>query len=1227
MLDVLRFWRDVEIFNIPDAPTARNPGRSGGATPADDAESDLFPDSDDASVDAADLAELTVSRPRTRVVQRFATSAARVGDRQSSFPPLLPWADPRFRVPDESQGRSCESEAPEPEAESGDDGPPAPASYAHAVYLGVGPKQRFVEFILRTHSIAPTDDEIYRPASGQGWLAAFIVGERGVPLPKSYTAASFAVGSGLLRERRSLDDISGDLQARSAAFDERMDERRQNLAHDQPDAAPFPLTWEDLIAEWARVHQPLGGTDDIDGDGPLGPFIVVQSVPLYARKDGSLNLPPEQAATFLNSFFLDDLTALIQDGPAAFGAALTQYLGQDSPVAERLDLLADPRALAEHVRPDILPAGRWLSAPNEHLALAQQAAVYQILDRIGQRDGDRSRGLMAVNGPPGTGKTTLLKDVIAEVVVQRARRLSALKDPQELFTERAIQVGGGDDKRPAAPALRADVVAGTEIVVTSSNNAAVQNISFELPFSCDRSAFPDASYFPEVAALVARKFRLQRKDPWGLLSGALGAKANRDKVAGALMGYEKAVDLDKAETHPAPGQASSLKPWLDLARRQASAGKGRASRRRWDEAKADFAKRSAELEATRAELAAVHEAMHELPRIPAERDNLQLQRDKQHRDKQSLQAEETTRLSGRSAEEAQNRAMLQALESRCTVQHAQCAGAADTLREARDLSDPGWLARGLKKMLGVETRGYRAWKDEVKHARAALNVAQAELKAIDDERDRLARQMTAFAERAEESRREYGKQAQALDARIAELDRQLKDLNARETLLTERMLAVRAGADSRDGERHLPDDAFFALPSDEYHRRSLWVSERLDRARSELFLSALRLHEATMMATANSWFKVLRVVRDVLGGHAQPKTDEDLATVWRSLFFVVPVVSTTLASFGRLFQDMGCESLGWVLIDEAGQATPASVAGALRRARRAVIVGDPLQIEPVVTVPRKLVEHLGANRGMEDLIVTRWSPSVQSAQTISDRTMLLGAMVGDDWTGLPLRTHRRCMSPMFEIANRIAYDGQMVQATRAKGVEPDLFDSCWIDVRGRSVDKVVDAEIDALGRILESFLQEWPQVVNSKGEREPASVYVISPFRDVALACKDRMGEDSALGRQFSKRKLAVDAGTVHTFQGKEASIVFLVLGSAPGDAGAGSRRWATGKPNLLNVAVTRAQQRFYVIGNYADWASLRFFSEMAEAAGLMTRTRIEDVAASKRVRLVPTSDAPAIAE
>ena len=84
--------------------------------------------------------------------------------------------------------------------------------------------------------------------------------------------------------------------------------------------------------------------------------------------------------------------------------------------------------------PERYPLGRW---PSEFSpALMQQMAINIAL----AEENAGGCGIFSVNGPPGTGKTTLLKDIIAEYVVRRARLLADLNQPDDAFTETPILV-------------------------------------------------------------------------------------------------------------------------------------------------------------------------------------------------------------------------------------------------------------------------------------------------------------------------------------------------------------------------------------------------------------------------------------------------------------------------------------------------------------------------------------------------------------------------------------------------------------------------------------------------------------------------------------------------------------------------------------------------------------------------------------------------------------------
>jgi len=178
---------------------------------------------------------------------------------------------------------------------------------------------------------------------------------------------------------------------------------------------------------------------------------------------------------------------------------------------------------------------------------------------------------------------------------------------------------------------------------------------------------------------------------------------------------------------------------------------------------------------------------------------------------------------------------------------------------------------------------------------------------------------------------------------------------------------------------------------------------------------------------------------------------------------------------------------------------------------------------------------------------------------------------------------------MFGISNRIAYDGQMVHAPGPKTtvVGDVLGPSGWHDVDGDADSKWSPDEGERVVALL--------RAIAARSVRDP-DVFVITPFRIVAQELRTRLkGEKDLFGR------LGVDVdewlkdrvGTIHTVQGREAEAVILVLG-APKASQNGARAWAAGAPNILNVAVSRAKQRLYVVGSHGAWRGVGHARDLA---------------------------------
>lgn len=1067
---ILRFWRDVEVLNIPAAPKTRNRNDAHG-----------------------------------RLEQQFLTLEADT---------RLPWAEGHPGYLESKEGRE----------------------WRHTVYLGVAGMKELAQMVIqRTCPNVQLTENDLQQLGGNGYLGIFTLNGQGLINNESYVPASFIIGLTQFQNDNHLFDIKDALQKAEDRFKER---RKGQIsgASDTTESMKGPTSRKDIEAELQELLKPVASISE-----HIAFRVVIKSS--CGRKEVDL----------LNSFYLADLDGLISRSASnSLGAALSAYLGKPSSSKSRRNILVNHEAMARAVSAADLPLGRWPSNKSHHLMLAQQAAVNQICAM------HNSRGLIAVNGPPGTGKTTLLCDVIADVVVRRAQSLAELPNSWHAFENKAA-VGGLDFYR-----LKHGIVGGTGIVVSSNNNAAVENITKDLPMlgKISTADYPDAGYFQDVARQVAAAANIQG-DVWGIVAAALGNQDNRRKFIDAFYPYQAASTYR-------PGEPCDMRSVL-----KAQDGIAKeAGEEAWQAAKREFLDSLKRVQSIRESFVRAENLCAQIRSIETE----------MAATKQTLQNTpaklEAARAKGAStihdAEQKLALATKTSQEAKEQEQDVQLAldAALIHLKIAEQDAALGVIER-LLKLIGRQSASsvkneehLRAERQNVARQQDTLLKKRAWRREAELHESQCKRQYDATREATADACRKISAEAEACQSRQLAAGKKLQQFAREIRVMQESGLIV-------------PDALFFALPAEKRHLSSVWVTEEFDELRGRLFLAALKLHEATLRSCHWKAMKNLAAVRAMLSqSMPHPLTEAERGAVWDMLFFVVPVVSTTLASFDRLFEGLGRESLGWLLIDEAGQATPQSVAGALWRSRRAVIIGDPFQVEPVMTVPSAVIAELSNRYG----VGPEWSPALHSAQTLADRTMCLGAYVGSGpdaiWTGMPLRAHRRCIDPMFKVANAIAYEGQMAQANSSPNdVTSPLGESAWIDVKGTSAEaQVVKEEIDAFVKMLARLKGSWPTLDNGKASK----VYVISPFKLVANAAQDAIRRAG----MWRKPEMPIDAGTVHTFQGKEAEIVILILGSQPGKAGGGSRAWVSQKPNLLNVALTRAKLRIYVIGNSKDWGA-----------------------------------------
>lgn len=257
-----------------------------------------------------------------------------------------------------------------------------------------------------------------------------------------------------------------------------------------------------------------------------------------------------------------------------------------------------------------------------------------------------------------------------------------------------------------------------------------------------------------------------------------------------------------------------------------------------------------------------------------------------------------------------------------------------------------------------------------------------------------------------------------------------------------------------------------------------------------------------------------------------------------------------------------------VIIDEAAQCTVAAILPMLYRAKRALIIGDPRQLAPVVQLSDAddRGEQARAGLGHEWLTNRRLTYRNHSAYeafaTAAGSTILLDE-------------HYRCHPEIIDAPNRVVYQNRLTVLTdparMAALAEPA---SRWVDVpggfsRGATGSGRNIAEAYAVVGEVQRLRQEYPNV----------SIGVVTPLAE----------QKRTLDRALKGAGLGDDPlwATIHKFQGSEKDIMVISPVGAQGIS-EHTRGWLVNQTNLWNVAITRAKSQLIIVGDRSWWSGQR---------------------------------------
>jgi DNA replication ATP-dependent helicase Dna2 len=353
------------------------------------------------------------------------------------------------------------------------------------------------------------------------------------------------------------------------------------------------------------------------------------------------------------------------------------------------------------------------------------------------------------------------------------------------------------------------------------------------------------------------------------------------------------------------------------------------------------------------------------------------------------------------------------------------------------------------------------------------------------------------------------------------------------------------------------------------------VDNVLARLIADGFEDFVRLGHELSVAPALRTFRLgERVAR--AGGSAAggaPTGDVDDPASVRRVLRAAPVVATTTATWSSEQFDGSGEALAFdvAVVDEASQLTVPALVGALRFARRFVLVGDDRQLPPLVASREAAAG--GLKEPLFTTLLARWGAAASVALTRQYRMHpIICAFPSRESYAGALATEGAART-----AHLVLDSGR---STRWDDVLDPLHPVVFVDVPNPDPERRPQSRASARQADVVRALVEALRGRGVSAER----IGVIAPYRAQVAAIRQRLA---------SAGEADVLVDTVDRFQGGEREVIVLSFGADRLLSGEAADGAFLADPYRLNVALTRAQRKLVLVGNRAALREVPLFARL----------------------------------